>query len=114
MFKLVGNMVWEYDRLVETATHIEISILAKEERLRSSRSRAQESQGDYWQNKKRRNTYQSQYHQPLSRSTFPLPSVGPGKSASSSFSCFKCGLPGHKAFLCPQKGGGQLILLPAN
>ena len=59
MFKLVGNMIREYNRLVETATHVEISIQAEEERLRSSRSRGQESQGDYRQNKKSRNTYPS-------------------------------------------------------
>ena len=47
MFKLVRNMIREYDRLMETATHVEISIQAEEERLRSSRSRVQESQGDY-------------------------------------------------------------------
>ena len=39
MFKLVGNMIREYDRLVEMATHVEISIQAEEERLQSSRSR---------------------------------------------------------------------------
>ena len=60
MFKLVGNMIREYDRLVETATHIEISIQAEDERLRSSRSRGQESEEDYRQNKKSRNTYLSQ------------------------------------------------------
>ena len=54
MFKLVGNMIREYDPLVETTTHEEISIQAEEKSFQSSRSRGQESQGDYRQNKKSR------------------------------------------------------------
>ena len=43
MFKLAGNMIREYGRLMEMATHIEIFIQAEEERLQSSRCRGQES-----------------------------------------------------------------------
>ncbi|KAF5933358.1 hypothetical protein HYC85_029529 [Camellia sinensis] len=42
-FKIVGNMIRNYDRLVESTTYIEISIQVEEERLRSSRPRGQES-----------------------------------------------------------------------
>ncbi|XP_028087706.1 uncharacterized protein LOC114288403 [Camellia sinensis] len=100
-----------YAPLVEAVAHVEVTMQAEKERHRGSRSRGQESQGNYRQNKKRRgNLPQSQPQQ--SRSTFPLPSTGPEKSAQSGFSCFKCGQPGHKVFACPQKGGKQLMLPP--
>ncbi|XP_028070173.1 uncharacterized protein LOC114272654 [Camellia sinensis] len=111
-FKIVGNMIRNYDRLVESTTYIEVSMQAKEERLRSSRSRSHESQGGYRENKKSRGTFSSQTQPQQSKFTFPLPSLGSGRSPSGGFMCFKCGQPGHKAFLCPQKGEGQLMLPP--
>ncbi|XP_028086895.1 uncharacterized protein LOC114287663 [Camellia sinensis] len=110
LFKVAENMIRNYDRLVEAAAHVEITVEAEEERLRASRSRGQGSQGDFRPNKKSKSTFSSQSQLQQSRSTFPLPSTGSGKGASSGFSCFKCGLPGHKTFARPQKGGGQQML----
>ncbi|XP_028105410.1 uncharacterized protein LOC114304453 [Camellia sinensis] len=101
LFKVAENMIRNYDRLVEAATYVEIIVEAKEERIRGSRSRGQGSQGDYRPNKKSRNMFSSHFPPQQSRSTFSLPSVGPGKSSLSGFSCFKYGQPGHKAFACP-------------
>ncbi|XP_028062974.1 uncharacterized protein LOC114266285 [Camellia sinensis] len=91
LFKVAGYMIRNYDHLVEVVAHIETTVEAEEERLRGSRSRGQGSKGDYRPNKKSRNTFSSQFQPQLSRYTFPLPSVGLGKSAPSNFSCFKCG-----------------------
>ncbi|XP_028087916.1 uncharacterized protein LOC114288596 [Camellia sinensis] len=59
LFKVARNMIWNYDRLVEVAVHVEITMEAEEERLRNSRSRGQGSQGDYRPNTKSRNTFSS-------------------------------------------------------
>ncbi|XP_028105921.1 uncharacterized protein LOC114304978 [Camellia sinensis] len=93
LFKVAGNMIRNYDRLVEAAARVEIIVEPEEERLQNSRSRGQGSQGGYRPNKKNINTYPSQSQPPQSRSTSPLPSVGSRKGASSGFSCFKCGQP---------------------
>ncbi|KAF5955172.1 hypothetical protein HYC85_008028 [Camellia sinensis] len=53
LFKVVENMIRNYDRLVEAAAHMEIIVEAEEERLRNSRSRGQGSQGDFRPNKKK-------------------------------------------------------------
>ncbi|XP_028069692.1 uncharacterized protein LOC114272228 [Camellia sinensis] len=45
-------MIQNYDRLVEVAAYVEITVEAEEERIRGSRSRGQGSQGDYRPNKK--------------------------------------------------------------
>ncbi|XP_028093044.1 uncharacterized protein LOC114293206 [Camellia sinensis] len=107
LFKVAENMIQNYNHLVKVAAHVEITVQAEEERIQDSRSRGQESQGDFRPSKKNRGTFPSQSQSQQSRSTFPLPSAGPGKSAPGNFPCFKCGQPGHKAFSCPQKGGGQ-------
>ncbi|XP_028066175.1 DNA-binding protein HEXBP-like [Camellia sinensis] len=112
LFKVARNMIREYDRLVEAAAHVEITVEAEEERLRNSRCRGHGSQGDYRPNKKIKGTFSSQSQPQQSRFTFSLPSMGSGKRASSGFSCFKCGQPGHKAFACSQKGRGQQMLPP--
>ncbi|XP_028101540.1 uncharacterized protein LOC114300851 [Camellia sinensis] len=91
LFKVAGNMIREYDRLVEVAAHVEIIVEAEEERLQNLRSRGQGSQGDFWPNKKSKSTFSSQSQSQQARSTYPLPSVGPGKIALGGFSCFKCG-----------------------
>lgn len=59
LFKVAGNMIWNYDRLVEAAAHVEITVKAEEERLRNSRSRGQGSQGDSRPNKKSKSTFSS-------------------------------------------------------
>lgn len=97
-FKILGNMIQNYDRLVESAAYVEIFVQAEEERLWSSRSRDQESQRDYRQNKKSRGTFSSQSQPQQCRSTLSLPSAGSRKSTQSGFSCFKSDQPGHKAF----------------
>ncbi|XP_028064370.1 uncharacterized protein LOC114267530 [Camellia sinensis] len=112
LFKVARNMIQNYDCLVEAVAHIEITMQAEQERLQGSRSRGQEPQGDFRPSKKNRGTFSSQSQPQQSRSTFPLPSAGPGKNASGNFSCFKCGQPGHKAFSCPQNEGGQQMLPP--
>ncbi|XP_028083789.1 uncharacterized protein LOC114285009 [Camellia sinensis] len=104
LFKVVGNMIRNYDRLVEAVAHVEISVEADEERLQGLRLRGQGSQGDYRPNKKSRNTFSPQSQPQQSRSTFYLPSASPGKNTPSGFPCFKCGQSGHKAFSCLQKG----------
>ncbi|XP_028093667.1 uncharacterized protein LOC114293747 [Camellia sinensis] len=81
LFKVAGNMIQDYDRLVEAAAHVEIIVEAEEERLRNSRSRGQGSQGDFRPNKRSKSTFSSQSQSQQSRSTFPLPSAGPKKSA---------------------------------
>lgn len=60
LFKVVGNMIWNYDRLVEAAAHIEITMQAKKERLWGSRSRGQKSQGFFRPSKKHRGFASSQ------------------------------------------------------
>ncbi|XP_028104124.1 uncharacterized protein LOC114303178 [Camellia sinensis] len=112
LFKVAGNMIQEYDRLVEAAAHVEITVEAKEERLRNLRSRGHGLQGDYRPNKKSKSVFLSQPQQQQCRSIVPLPSTGSGRSAPSEVSYFKCGQPGHKAFTCPQKGEGQQMLPP--
>ena len=39
LFKVVRNMIRNYDRLVEATTHVEIIVEAEEERLQNSRYR---------------------------------------------------------------------------
>ena len=39
LFKFSENIIREYDRLVEAAAHVEITLEAEEERLRNLRSR---------------------------------------------------------------------------
>ncbi|XP_028114772.1 uncharacterized protein LOC114312691 [Camellia sinensis] len=112
LFKVAGKMIRDYDRLVEAAVHAEIIVEAEEEILWNSRSKGQGSHGDYRPNKKSKSTFSSQSQPQQSRSTFPLPSAGSGRGAPSGFSCFKCCQPGHKAFACTQKGGGQQMLSP--
>ncbi|XP_028058972.1 uncharacterized protein LOC114262775 [Camellia sinensis] len=60
LFKVTGNMIREYDCLVEAAAHVEIIVEAKEERLQNSRSKGQGSQGDFRPNKKSKSTFSSQ------------------------------------------------------
>lgn len=43
LFKDAGNMIQNYDCLVEAAAHVEIIVEAEEERIRGSRSRGQGS-----------------------------------------------------------------------
>ncbi|XP_028110951.1 uncharacterized protein LOC114309420 [Camellia sinensis] len=43
LYKVAGNMVHEYDHLVEVAAHVEITVEAEEERQWNSRSRGQGS-----------------------------------------------------------------------
>ncbi|XP_028064219.1 uncharacterized protein LOC114292769 [Camellia sinensis] len=106
LFKVARNMIRGYDCLVEAATHVEITMEAEKERLRNSKSRGHGWQGDYRLNKKSKSAFSFQSQQQQSRSTFPLPSAGSERGVPSGVSCFKCGQPGHKAFACPQKGGG--------
>ncbi|XP_028075101.1 uncharacterized protein LOC114277399 [Camellia sinensis] len=107
LFKVARNMIRVYDRLVKAATHV---VEPEEERLRNLRSKGQGSQGDFRPNKKSKSAFSSQSQLQQSRSTFPLPSASPGKSAPSGLSCFKCGQPGHNTFACPQKEGGHQML----
>ncbi|XP_028087682.1 uncharacterized protein LOC114288378 [Camellia sinensis] len=51
-FKVIGNMIQNYDHLVEAAAHVEIIVETKNERLQNLRSRGQGSQGDFRPNKK--------------------------------------------------------------
>ncbi|XP_028110630.1 uncharacterized protein LOC114309129 [Camellia sinensis] len=113
LFKVAGNMIRNYDCLVEVTAHVEITVEAEEKRIRGSRSRGRGSYRDYRPNKKSRSTFPSQSQPQQSRSTFPLPSAGLGKSAPSGFSCFKCGQPGHKIkCITIEKLGTKMTQIP--
>lgn len=50
--KVVGSMIQDYGRLMESAVHLEIEIHTEEEWMRGSRQRSQDVHGDTKDNKR--------------------------------------------------------------
>ncbi|XP_028079277.1 DNA-binding protein HEXBP-like [Camellia sinensis] len=106
--KVVGNMIRDFDRLVEVAPHVEITVEAEEARQRSKRARQCDTRSDTGSSKRSRgssSSWQSSPQQPKSSSY-----VSGGRSRNMpqvTHAFYRCGQTGHKAVECGQKGGAR-------
>ncbi|XP_028114975.1 uncharacterized protein LOC114312877 [Camellia sinensis] len=115
LMKVVGNMIRDYDHLVEAAARVKITIEVEEARQRSKRTSQSDTGSDTCSSKRPRGSSSSWCGQMGHKAAEcgqiggarpqPMRSQGPPQSRNQQQSCYECGQPGHLKKFCPQKAG---------
>ncbi|XP_028089470.1 DNA-binding protein HEXBP-like [Camellia sinensis] len=101
-------MIRDYDRLVETAAHVEIMVKTEEVRPKLKRTGHSEFKGDMGSSKRSRGS-SSSFHSPPQQPKSSDSVIGRSSGSVGRIhgSCYRCGQLGHKASECGQKSGTQ-------
>ncbi|XP_028057189.1 uncharacterized protein LOC114261181 [Camellia sinensis] len=101
LMKVVGNMIRDYDRLVEVATHVEITVEPKEARQKSKRSGQSDTRNDTGSSKRSRGSSSSWQSSPQqAKSSSYISGGSSGNMPRVTGACYRCGQMGHKAAEC--------------
>ncbi|XP_028114370.1 uncharacterized protein LOC114312332 [Camellia sinensis] len=104
LMKVVGNMICDYDRLVEAVAHVEITVEAEEARQGLKRVGHSDARGDTSSSKRSRCSSSSfQSPPPRAKSSSSVMDGSSGSMTRVIGACYRCGQMGHKAADCGQK-----------
>ncbi|XP_028109976.1 uncharacterized protein LOC114308568 [Camellia sinensis] len=107
LMKMMENMIRDYDRLVESAAHVEILLEGEEKKRRLKRQGFAESRGSSMASKKSMSSTSSHVSSsPIAPSKF-MPRRSTDGTGQNGITCYQCGEKGHKLATCPQKGNQQ-------
>ncbi|XP_028108692.1 uncharacterized protein LOC114307495 [Camellia sinensis] len=108
LMKVVGNMIHDYDCLVEAEAHVEITVEAEEARQRLKRVGHSDARGDTSSSKRLRGSSSSfQLPPPQAKSSSSVMSGSSGSMTRVAGAYYRCGQTSHKAAECGQKSGAR-------